>query len=157
MKHNIEEAPKRLLFLCSGNYYRSRTAEYLFNQWAKAEGLSWEAYSYGLAENITALRNEGPISPLALSFLSEKGMSMEKPYRFPASVTVEHLSEADKIIALSKEEHEPMVLARFEPFQDQISYWEVHDIDKERPEVALDLVFRQVKALIIKLKEGQEQ
>ena len=36
---------KRVLFICSGNYYRSRLAEILFNHAAAAAGLAWEAGS----------------------------------------------------------------------------------------------------------------
>jgi len=38
-----------VLFLCTGNYYRSRYAEELFNHLARAEGLSWRAISRGAA------------------------------------------------------------------------------------------------------------
>ena len=39
---------KRVLFVCSGNYYRSRLAEILFNHEAAAAGLAWESGSRGL-------------------------------------------------------------------------------------------------------------
>ena len=39
---------KRVLFICSGNYYRSRLAEILFNHEAERVGLAWEAGSRGL-------------------------------------------------------------------------------------------------------------
>jgi protein-tyrosine-phosphatase len=34
---------KTLLFLCTGNYYRSRYAEELFNHHAARGGLLWQA------------------------------------------------------------------------------------------------------------------
>ena len=40
---------KTLLFLCTGNYYRSRYAEELFNHRAAPAGLNWRAQSRGLA------------------------------------------------------------------------------------------------------------
>jgi protein-tyrosine-phosphatase len=40
---------KNILFLCTGNYYRSRFAEVLFNSVAGKMGLPWQAYSRGLA------------------------------------------------------------------------------------------------------------
>ena len=36
---------KRVLFLCTGNYYRSRYAEELFNHLARGENLPWRASS----------------------------------------------------------------------------------------------------------------
>jgi hypothetical protein len=40
---------KTVLFLCTGNYYRSRFAEALFNSVAGKMGLPWRASSRGLA------------------------------------------------------------------------------------------------------------
>jgi protein-tyrosine phosphatase len=40
---------KTILFLCTGNYYRSRFAEELFNHHAERAGLYWVAQSRGLA------------------------------------------------------------------------------------------------------------
>src|SRR5947199_205561 len=40
---------KTVLFLCTGNYYRSRFAEVLFNSVAGKMGLTWRASSRGLA------------------------------------------------------------------------------------------------------------
>ncbi len=54
-----------ILFLCTGNYYRSRFAEILFNRLAKSRGLSWKAESRGLALDL-ATDNVGPISQFAL-------------------------------------------------------------------------------------------
>jgi protein-tyrosine phosphatase len=42
--------PKLVLFLCTGNYYRSRYAEELFNHLARAEGIGWRAFSRGAGE-----------------------------------------------------------------------------------------------------------
>ncbi len=39
----------KLLFLCTGNYYRSRFAELLFNHLAAQVGLDWRADSRGVA------------------------------------------------------------------------------------------------------------
>ena len=41
---------RRLLFLCTGNYYRSRYAEETFNFQAKRDRLCWTAFSRGAAE-----------------------------------------------------------------------------------------------------------
>jgi protein-tyrosine-phosphatase len=39
---------KRVLFVCSGNFYRSRLAELLFNEAAEKAGVVWRAESRGL-------------------------------------------------------------------------------------------------------------
>ena len=50
-----------VLFLCSGNYYRSRFAELVFNHLAKCAGLDWRATSRALVLELGAC-NVGPIS-----------------------------------------------------------------------------------------------
>jgi protein-tyrosine phosphatase len=44
-----QRSEKTVLFLCTGNYYRSRFAEVLFNSVADRMGLPWRASSRGLA------------------------------------------------------------------------------------------------------------
>jgi protein-tyrosine phosphatase len=63
---------RRVLFLCTGNYYRSRYAEELFNHLATAEGLAWHAFSCGAAEKGSP-DNFGPMSLFAREALAAKG------------------------------------------------------------------------------------
>jgi protein-tyrosine-phosphatase len=42
---------KTRLFLCTGNFYRSRFAEIFFNWHAEQLEIPWRAYSRGLARN----------------------------------------------------------------------------------------------------------
>ena len=39
----------QILFICTGNYYRSRFAEAVFNHYSEAHVLPWRAFSRGLA------------------------------------------------------------------------------------------------------------
>ena len=48
-KNNLVNSMNKILFLCTGNYYRSRFAEHLFNWLATKQGLDWQADSRGLA------------------------------------------------------------------------------------------------------------
>ena len=43
---------KNVLFLCTGNYYRSRFAEILFNSVAGRMGLPWKASSRGMGYRV---------------------------------------------------------------------------------------------------------
>ena len=84
----------QILFLCTGNYYRSRFAQHLFNAWVKKNhGLNWQAESRGLAIE-RGFNNIGAISPHALKGLRERGVSVPANERFPLQVT-----DADVAIA----------------------------------------------------------
>ena len=56
---------KTVVFICTGNFYRSRFSEYLFNALAKQQGLYWRATSRGL-KTWTVGRTKAPFpnSPL---------------------------------------------------------------------------------------------
>src|SRR5438445_3502153 len=91
---------KTVLFLCTGNYYRSRFAEILFNSVARRMGLPWQASSRGLALERGA-NNVGPMALSAIAALEALGVrAAEAVTRLPATVTIEELERADRIVAL---------------------------------------------------------
>ncbi len=61
-------AKKAALFLCTGNYYRSRFAEVLFNFVADSMGLAWRATSRRLALE-RGVNNVGPMAVEAVKAL----------------------------------------------------------------------------------------
>ncbi len=75
---------KTVLFLCTGNYYRSRYAEILFNAKAEEMGLEWNAVSRGLAPDP---RNPGPMSRDTMAALQKQSISVEGHLRLPMKVT----------------------------------------------------------------------
>jgi hypothetical protein len=88
------ENVKTVLFLCTGNYYRSRFAEELFNHQAERAGLDWIAQSRGLALERGA-QNVGPISPFALHALKEMAVTARGADRFPQQCTADDLAGAN--------------------------------------------------------------
>ena len=78
--------PRLVLFLCSGNYYRSRFAEVLFNHLASAEGLPYRADSAGLWRDCHT-HNVGPISPHTIKGLAERGVPLPAALRKPRDVS----------------------------------------------------------------------
>src|SRR5581483_3653175 len=117
----------RILFLCSGNYYRSRFAEILFNHLAAERDLEWRADSRGIVA--AALRNPGPISVLTLEGLAARGIPMG-PARDPLQLTESDLARADRIIALYEREHRPMLQADYARWLRRIEFWRVPDLDE---------------------------
>ena len=139
---------KRVLFLCSGNYYRSRFAEIFFNWHAEQLGVPWHAESRGLALDG---RNAGPLSRYTASSLAAHGISWAEYLRSPLSVTEADFTAADRIIAVKEAEHRPIVEARFPAWRDLVEYWQVHDLDCATPNETLTHLEREVLGLLATL------
>src|ERR1700758_2384536 len=106
---------KTVLFLCTGNYYRSRFAEILFNAVVGKMGLSWQASSRGLALE-RGVNNVGPMAVSAVKALEALGIrASDAVTRLPAQVTPDDLKQADRIVALKQAEHLPLLQERFLP------------------------------------------
>jgi protein-tyrosine phosphatase len=138
-----------MLFLCSGNYYRSRFAEYVFNALAERDQLPWRADSRGLA--VGHAGNIGPISRYAVRGLEQRGMHLNGDLRFPLQVTEQELARADLVIALKEAEHRRMLVEQFPAWADRVEYWHIHDLDCAEPEQALAQLEREVAALSSRL------
>jgi protein-tyrosine phosphatase len=136
---------KRVLFLCSGNYYRSRFAEIYFNWHAEHRGLPWRAESRGLALDA---RNAGPLSRHTSAHLAARGISWAEYLRSPLPVTDADFAAADRIIAVKAAEHEAMVEAKFPAWRDRVEYWHVHDLDCATPPETLAHLEREVVQLV---------
>lgn len=140
---------KTVLFLCTGNYYRSRFAECLFNAIATKQGLDWQADSRGLMLKL-GVNNVGPISRYTVTRLTELGIIASD--RFPQQATEADFAAADRIIALDKAEHDPMIEKRFPDWREAIEYWDICDVDKTPAKTALPAIERRIEALIAELQ-----
>lgn len=138
---------KQLLFLCTGNYYRSRFAEYFFNHFAVQQQLQWQADSRGLALE-RGVNNIGEMSPYTVKGLETYGISCPSPLRYPLAATENDFTQADKIIAVDESEHYPLMSSRFPQWVDQVEYWQVHDIDRTDPTAALGQLEHHLRQLL---------
>jgi protein-tyrosine phosphatase len=141
---------KTLLFLCTGNYYRSRFAEHLFNVLAPNHGLNWIAISRGLALE-RGVDNVGAISKHALMGLTERGVSLALDLCYPLPLTEADLVAASKIIAVDESEHLCLIVERFLKWKDAIEYWLVHDVEYTLPDLALQQIEYNIQQLIEQL------
>ncbi|MFA0961483.1 hypothetical protein AB9P05_06730 [Roseivirga sp. BDSF3-8] len=135
-----------ILFICTGNYYRSRLAEILFNHYAKQEGLSLRAYSKGLEAFIK--RNTGPISPHTLAYLDALNIPWPEVVREPVQLKQEDFGGYRALIFMDEAEHRPMVTHYFPEYTDKVHYWQVQDVQFRDPDDVLPELARKVSELV---------
>ena len=145
---------KTVVFICTGNFYRSRFSEYLFNSLAKERGLFWRATSRGLRAKLVT--NEGPLSEFAAYRLTALDIPFDSQ-RFPIQLSEVDLETADLVVALKKAEHHAMMVEQFPAWADRITYWRVDDMDCATADEALPFCETCVKALVDKLLAEQQQ
>ena len=143
-----------VLFLCTGNYYRSRYAEILFNAKAEEVGLQWRSVSRGLAPGP---RNPGPMFRETMKALQKQGISFDNHLRLPIKVTDADFESNDHVIAVKEAEHRPMIQQNFSQWLDQVEFWHVHDLDCSGSDEAIPHLDREVAALLLRLSVTKPQ
>lgn len=144
----------QVLFICTGNYYRSRFAEYLFNHLVTQNGMTdqWQATSRGLMIELIQ-PEDGPLSLHTTNALLARRIERE-PVRHPIALTVDDLESSRHVIALKRTEHQPMMQRKFPDWEHRIDYWQVDDIDVAHPKDALPMIERLVNEMIGNLSKA---
>ncbi|NTW03672.1 MAG: low molecular weight phosphatase family protein [Oscillochloris sp.] len=144
----MEKTHRTVLMVCTGNYYRSRYAELLFNALAPAE-LGWRADSRGFAPGPW---NVGPVAPVVLERLRAADIVPPVTHlRNPLRLCRADLEAADVLIALDAQEHRPYVAGLGHPWSQQFRFWVVPDLHEWTTERALRAIEHEVHALIAEL------
>ncbi len=138
----------QVLFLCTGNFYRSRVAEVLFNHFSQCSLPNWEAISRGFGVDRSPTRR---ISSSAASFLESEGFH-EGLHRFPIGVEPGDFLWSDRIVALNEIEHRPTLENRFQHWLNRIEFWNIPDIDQTSRSTALPKLEANVCELISVIK-----
>jgi protein-tyrosine-phosphatase len=134
----------RVLFICTGNFYRSRFAEAVFNHLAEARKLSWKGFSRGLAIHWA----EGCLSPIVVASLAVRGIDRRHTGAARVQLAAGDLEVSKIRIALDRAEHLPMMRSQFPNWADKIWYWEIEDVATTSPEIALPAIELKVIDLI---------
>lgn len=146
----MSDQNKKILFLCTGNYYRSRFAEMWFNHLAEAAGIEWRAESRGLATE----RNGhlvGTISKDTVAALARLNVKLPSEHRPGQQCAENDLQSAQQIIALKEAEHRPLLADRHPGWEDRVQYWHVHDLDGATSDRALAEIRNLVELLLFEL------
>jgi protein-tyrosine phosphatase len=138
-----------ILFVCTGNYYRSRYAEMLFNA-TKPASLPWIAISRGFDPSPM---NPGPIAQVVIERMRERGFPAPDPLPHPRRLKEADLHNAGRIIALDAHEHPAYVDNFFPAWRSQFAFWRVPDLDRMGASEALGLIEANVAWLLDALKE----
>lgn len=136
-----------VLFVCTGNYYRSRYAEMLFNA-TKPATLHWIAISRGFDPSPV---NPGPIADIVIARMRERGYPAPDPLPHPRRLKEADLQQADRVIALDADEHPSYVEHFFPAWRAQFAFWHVPDLDRMSASEALGLIEANIAWLIDEL------
>jgi len=141
-----------ILFLCTGNYYRSRVAEIYLNHHIEQLRLPWTVTSRGLAESFSE-DNVGSISRHAIKTLETWRIPIpgEAMARKPVHLQPDDFAKHDRIIAVSENEHLPMMQSRFPDYLDHVSYFEIGDLWLEPRESAMPRLREELNTLLSEL------
>jgi protein-tyrosine phosphatase len=141
---------QRILFICTGNYYRSRFAEAVFNHQAKVAGIAWTAFSRGLAIHLA----EGALSVFTSDALRVRKIDLLHTAPGRAQLQENDLMEAARCVALDSREHLPMMQAQFPLWADKIEYWDVPDLPYRTSVEALPEIEGRVLRLVRELSKS---
>ncbi len=141
--------PSRVLFICTGNFYRSRFAEAVFNHHAEQRKIRWTAFSRGLAVHLA----EGYLSTFTTDALSTRQIELRHTGLGRIQLSEEDLLQSVHRIAMDRSEHLQMMLNQFPTWADQIDYWDVSDIPYRSSIDALPEIELKVMELLEKVSQ----
>ena len=140
---------KEILFICTGNFYRSRFAEAWINFEARRRSIPWRAFSRGLG-----LKDQGDLSPYTREAMERRAIPMDHTAPRPVGLTADCLARAHRAIALKRAEHQPAMYSRFPDWARDVEYWDIHDIDVWSPDQGIAELELRLLRLLPELKEN---
>jgi protein-tyrosine phosphatase len=140
-------AHRQVLFICTGNFYRSRFAEAVFNYHAERRRIPWTAFSRGLAIHLA----EGYLSTFTSEALSIRQIELRHTGSGRVRLSEDDFLKSNYRIAMDRSEHLLMMRNQFPVWADQIDYWDVSDLPYRSSVDALPEIELKVMQLLEKL------
>lgn len=143
------QAHQRVLFICTGNFYRSRFAEAVFNHHAELRRIPWTAFSRGLAIHFA----DGYLSSFTTEALSQRHIELRHTGPARTSLSENDLLNSSYRIAMDRTEHFQMMRSQFTKWAEKIDYWDVSDIPFRSSTDALPEIEFKVMQLLDKVSK----
>jgi protein-tyrosine phosphatase len=81
------------------------------------------------------------------------GVTPARPIRFPIACTARDFELADLVIAMKEAEHRPLMRAKFDAWEERVTYWQVHDLDEANFTETTKLIEALVDRLILDIQK----
>lgn len=122
-----------VLFLCTGNYFRSRFAEQWFNYCSQKNDLQHKLIASSAGLNVyDGNGNIGAMAKEAIAALNARGLIVNiDTLASPHQVSLAELESADVVIAVDAKAHRPMVRSSFPEWESKIIFWDVKDLGED--------------------------
>lgn len=125
----------KVMFVCTGNYFRSKFCECYLNAISKSKDTTY--YSCGI--DVTYPGNIGEVSVHTKSYLMELGIDFSTSTK--DDISVYDLDEFDTIYVMNLEEHYHFMNSRYPQFMSKCIFLDFKDIFDEKPRVILDNIY----------------
>lgn len=125
----------KILFVCTGNYYRSKFCENLWQHLLERFDKEGEVSSSGLKPELALLWKDafGPVSPFTVKALKVMGVKLSDNSSLHL-LNQNEIYDCDKIVFINKEEHMPLLKeSGLTVPVEKIICWENEDVDEEFP------------------------
>ena len=138
-----------ILFVCTGNIFRSRFAEEVFNHLCEINGVDATAFSAGL--QVGGYKQRKIYRP-AMNELERLKIEPLRSNEDSVHIDDIDVSIYDQIICMDEEEHKPMVRSNELLSGFTFQYWNIVDMPKVPSDKSLPKCYKKVESLIDQLK-----